>query len=69
MGNEEKQCMTARCMLIFLIDLYPPMTCWPALLTGLYRDYRELFTESGPFFLFFLAQISCVYLEFNFHGQ
>jgi len=27
-----------------------PMTCWPALLTGLYRDYKELFTESGPFF-------------------
>jgi len=24
-----------------------PMTCWSALLTGLYRDYRELFTESS----------------------
>ena len=24
-------------------------------------DYRELFTESGPFFS--LAQVSCVYLE------
>ena len=31
-------------------------------LTGLYRDYRELFTESGPFFS--LAQVFCVYLEF-----
>ena len=40
-----------------------PLTCWPALLTGLFRDYRELFTESGPFF--FLAQVSCDYLEFN----
>ena len=43
--------------------LITPMTCWPALLTGLYRDYKELFTESGPFFN--LAQISCVYLELD----
>ena len=35
-----------------------PMTCWPALLTGL---YRELFTESGPFF-------SCVYFEFKINS-
>jgi len=27
-----------------------PLTCWSALLTGLCRDYRELFSESGPFF-------------------
>jgi len=26
-----------------------PMTCWSALLTGLYRDYRELFTEFPVF--------------------
>ena len=36
-----------------------PMTCWPALLTGLYRDYRELFTESGPF-LFFSTSFLCL---------
>jgi len=44
--------------------LMTPMTCWQPLLTGLH--YRELFTESGPFFilfLFFLAQMSCVYLK------
>jgi len=38
-----------------------PMTCWSTLITGLYRDYRELFTESGPFS--FVAQVSCVYSE------
>jgi len=42
-----------------------PMTCCPALLTGLFKDDRELLTESGPFFNFFLAQISCVYLELS----
>ena len=31
-----------------------PMTCWTALLTGQHRDYRELFTESGPFFIFII---------------
>jgi len=41
--------------------LMTPMICWSALLTGLYRDCRELFTESGPFFFFFVAQVSCVY--------
>ena len=38
--------------------LMTPMTCCSALLSGL---YREIFTESGPFFS--LAQVSCVCLE------
>jgi len=35
------------------------MTFWSALLTGLYKDYRELFTESGPFF-FFCTSFLCL---------
>jgi len=37
---------------IILYILASIILCWPALLTGLYRDYRGLFTESGSIFFF-----------------